>query len=44
MTQAELDEIDRAATARVEEASKFAMESPYPDPSEILSDVYISYP
>ena len=44
MAQAELDEIDRVATARVEEASKFAMESPYPDPSEILSDVYISYP
>ena len=44
MTQEQLDEIDRRATAQVEEASKFAVESPYPDPSEILSDVYVNYP
>ncbi len=44
MTQDELDELDRVATGRVEDASKFAVESPYPDPSEILSDVYIKYP
>ena len=44
MTQQELDEIDRVATGQVEEASKFAVESPYPDPSEILSDVYVKYP
>ncbi len=44
MTQQELDEIDRVATGRVEEASRFAVESPYPDPSEILSDVYVKYP
>ena len=44
MTQQELDEIDRVATGQVEEASRFAVESPYPDPSEILSDVYVKYP
>jgi pyruvate dehydrogenase E1 component alpha subunit len=44
MTRQELDEIDRVATGRVEEASRFAVESPYPDPSEILSDVYVNYP
>ena len=44
MTQQELDEVDRVATEQVEEASKFAIESPYPDPSEILSDVYVNYP
>ena len=44
MTQQELDEIDRVAIGQVEEASRFAVESPYPDPSEILSDVYVNYP
>ncbi|MDD9994523.1 MAG: thiamine pyrophosphate-dependent dehydrogenase E1 component subunit alpha [Dehalococcoidia bacterium] len=44
ITQQKLDEIDRVATGQVEEASKFAVESPYPDPSEILSDVYVKYP
>ncbi len=44
MTQQELDEVDRVATGQVEEASRFAIESPYPDPSEILSDVYVNYP
>ena len=44
MTQQEMDEIDRVATGQVEEASRFAVESPYPDPSEILSDVYVKYP
>lgn len=44
ITQQDLDEIDRVATGQVEEASKFAVESPYPDPSEILSDVYVKYP
>jgi TPP-dependent pyruvate/acetoin dehydrogenase alpha subunit len=44
MTQDQLDSIDADAIAKVEAASKFAMESPYPDPSEILTDVYIKYP
>ncbi len=44
MTQDELDAIDADAIAKVEAASKFAVESPYPDPSEILTDVYIKYP
>jgi pyruvate dehydrogenase E1 component alpha subunit len=44
MTQDQLDSIDAEAIAKVEAASKFAMESPYPDPSEILTDVYVKYP
>ena len=44
LTQDELDEIDRVAIARVEAASKFAVESPYPDVSELLTDVYVKYP
>jgi pyruvate dehydrogenase E1 component alpha subunit len=44
LTQDELDEIDRKAIAQVEEASQFANDSPYPDPSEITTDVYIKYP
>jgi len=44
MTQEDLDAIDKNAISQVEDASKFATDSPYPDPSEILSDVYIKYP
>jgi pyruvate dehydrogenase E1 component alpha subunit len=44
MNQDQLDSIDADAIAKVEAASKFAMESPYPDPSEILTDVYVKYP
>jgi pyruvate dehydrogenase E1 component alpha subunit len=44
MTQDQLDSIDADAIAKVEAASKFAVESPYPDPSEILTDVYVKYP
>ena len=44
MSQDQLDSIDADAIAKVEAASKFAMESPYPDPSEILTDVYVKYP
>ncbi len=44
LTQDELDAIDKKATAQIEEASQFAIDSPYPDPSEITSHVYIKYP
>ena len=40
----DLTAIDEKATAAVAEASKFAEESPWPEPSEIYDDVYISYP
>jgi pyruvate dehydrogenase E1 component alpha subunit len=44
MNQDQLDSIDADAIAKVEAASKFAMESPYPDPSALLTDVYVKYP
>ena len=44
LTQDELYAIDARAIAQVEEASQFAIDSPYPDPSEITTDVYIKYP
>ena len=39
-TQEELDEIKNAAIAEMDEAVKFADESPYPDPSEVTDDMY----
>lgn len=38
--EAEAQRIEREVSARIEEAVKFAMESPYPDPEEALEDVY----
>jgi pyruvate dehydrogenase E1 component alpha subunit len=45
-TEAELKAIDDKITAIVEGSVKFAEESPWPDDSEVLKDVYIdqSYP
>ena len=43
-TQEQLKAIDDDAKARVEKATQFAIDSAYPDPSELLSDVYIKYP
>lgn len=40
----ELEEVDRRVREAVEEAVRFAEESPYPDPSEVTSDVYAKYP
>jgi len=40
LSQAEADEIEQAVIAEVEEAVKFALESPYPTPEEALEDVY----
>ena len=39
-TEKELDAIDQKINAIVEESVKFAEESPYPDPSEAMTDVY----
>jgi pyruvate dehydrogenase E1 component alpha subunit len=41
LTQAELDEIDARNTRLIDEAVKFADESPLPEPSELLTDVYV---
>jgi len=37
----ELDEIDQKAKEEIEEAEKFARESPYPSREEIFKDVYV---
>ena len=44
ITQEELDQIDQEAADLMEEAIKFADDSPLPDPAEIYDDVYVSYP
>ncbi|MGB9586824.1 MAG: alpha-ketoacid dehydrogenase subunit alpha/beta [Armatimonadota bacterium] len=41
LTEAEADQIRDTATETIEKATKFAMESPYPDPSELYDDVYV---
>ena len=35
-----LDAIKKAGKEEMDEAVKFANESPYPDPSEVLDDMY----
>ena len=44
ITLEELDQIDSEAAQLMEDAIKFADESPLPDPLEIYDDVYVSYP
>ena len=44
ITAEELDQIDREASELMEEAIKFADESPVPDPLELYDDVYVNYP
>ena len=36
----ELEEIKKAAQEEMDEAVKFADESPYPDPAEVTDDMY----
>ena len=36
----EMQKIEREVLAEIEEAVKFAVESPYPSPEEALNDVY----
>jgi pyruvate dehydrogenase E1 component alpha subunit len=40
-TEKDLDAIDLKILGQVEESVKFAEESPYPDPSEALTDIYV---
>jgi len=40
LTKAETDAIEREVAVKIEEAVKFALESPYPEPEEALEDVY----
>ena len=44
ITAAELDAIDAETAALMEEAVKFADESPLPEPHELYEDVYVDYP
>jgi pyruvate dehydrogenase E1 component alpha subunit len=39
-TQEEIDRIEEAVKAQIEEAITFARESPYPDPSELFEDMF----
>lgn len=43
VTENELECIDVKAIADVEQATKFANESPFPEDSELTTDVYVSY-
>jgi pyruvate dehydrogenase E1 component alpha subunit len=41
--ETELDKIDAKCLTAVNEATEFANNSPFPEPSELLEDVYVSY-
>jgi TPP-dependent pyruvate/acetoin dehydrogenase alpha subunit len=40
-SEAQLNKIDEEARAEMEEAEKFAKDSPYPTREEIFQDVYV---
>jgi pyruvate dehydrogenase E1 component alpha subunit len=40
----ELDQLDQDAEELMEEAIKFADDSPMPEPMELYEDVYVDYP
>jgi acetoin:2,6-dichlorophenolindophenol oxidoreductase subunit alpha len=44
LTDADLDAIEAEVTATVQAALEFADNSPYPDLSEVTTDVYVEYP
>ena len=44
ITAQELDRIDKEAEELMEDAIKFADESPMPNPTELYEDVYVQYP
>ena len=44
ITVSELDQLDAEAEVLMEEAVKFADESPLPEPVELYDDVYVNYP
>ena len=44
ITAQELDRIDKEAEELMEDAIKFADESPMPEPTELYEDVYVQYP
>jgi len=44
ITAEELDQIDKAAEQMMEDAIKFADDSPMPEPAALYDDVYVNYP
>ncbi len=44
LTEAELNAVDERAKETIEEASRFAEESPLPNPTDTLTDVYAGFP
>ena len=44
LAEGDLAEIDQKVSALIEAAVDFAEESPYPDPEELHTDVYVNYP
>ncbi len=44
LSESQIVEIDAQVAAIIEEAVKFAEESPWPDNKEVLTDVYVNYP
>jgi 2-oxoisovalerate dehydrogenase E1 component len=40
-TEAEMDEVKKTAVKTIEDATKFALDSPYPDVSELYDDIYV---
>ncbi len=40
-SEAEMDEIEKIAVKTIEDATKFALDSPYPDVSELYDDIYV---
>ncbi len=44
LAEADLAEIDSKVSAMIDEAVRYAEESPYPAPEELHTDVYVKYP
>ena len=44
VTKEDLASVDQEASDSVSAAAKFADESPFPQPEELYTDVYVSYP
>ncbi|WP_207368683.1 thiamine pyrophosphate-dependent dehydrogenase E1 component subunit alpha [Heyndrickxia coagulans] len=43
LSEADINSLEQKVEQEIEEAVKFSEDSPYPDPSELLKDVYVSY-
>lgn len=41
ISEAEMDKVERQMAEEIEQAYQFAIESPYPEPAEVLTDVYM---